>query len=772
MTNAPSSSFLSNEERKEKPRKAWVELFKAEYFSTTARFRNNRHLIPLTLTAALILIMFLFRLAFARFIESGAQLTEPTMQIYTVFGVFSYILLFVPLVSPLGKVFFDSTSWKYQDFLASTPIKERDILLGTFLSNLIFFLPFYGLFGTISLSFLVGTNWIPWWAVSLLLLAALSILIVFGLFAGTIITPLVYTVIAKQRNDLTRAMITFALALLMFGGVLLAYLYSGIDSPSELGWLGFLPSSLAANVIIYILYGENYFPGFWVSLSIIIGMFIALIIIGIKFSNQLYTLDQVLENAPKKVRKRTLYSLMYNGFRKIFGKGIAETTLVNFKLGVREIESLARLSLGVSITVFLVYSLLGEHTLQLVGSNLGQFQRAAIFFSLTIGAGSMVYIEAANFIVRHKEIFVLYKSAPYGIVKFLIGKWLQMSIIQSITASFAIVLLLLLNVSQFSLLLEMYTVLVFNIFCISALVIGIYSINPVDNEEDVINMINMLFFFTIVGVFAGVIASQYFFATEDNIGFWSLIWPYIIIFLMSLTVFLLGIIAMEQMDVETLDSPLRRAIITIVAILSIWIISWIILPLIALALGTLLNIFYIGIVVASIIPLLIPLMTKQVKEIFGEITEKNVKSNVMWLLKGVTLLFILNVLFGILITSGLLPEFSDINQIYSQFFPIFQNISRAAIFIAILVLVIVEEIFFRGYTLIKMEKSLGKIGAILGSSVLFALLHFNSLVTIMFSLFAGIILAIVRYKTKSLLSPILVHYFYNITLVSMFFILN
>ena len=78
----------------------------------------------------------------------------------------------------------------------------------------------------------------------------------------------------------------------------------------------------------------------------------------------------------------------------------------------------------------------------------------------------------------------------------------------------------------------------------------------------------------------------------------------------------------------------------------------------------------------------------------------------------------------------------------------------------VLVPAVVEEILIRGIVFTEYEKKAGALGAIIGSSFLFALIHFD-LKDFLSYLFAGIILATVLHVTRSLLATITVHLLNN-----------
>ena len=93
---------------------------------------------------------------------------------------------------------------------------------------------------------------------------------------------------------------------------------------------------------------------------------------------------------------------------------------------------------------------------------------------------------------------------------------------------------------------------------------------------------------------------------------------------------------------------------------------------------------------------------------------------------------------------------------------IYENENMLALIAAtVLVPAIAEEILMRGTVYHEYEKSgVGALGAIIGSSFMFAFIHFDPANFISY-LFSGIILAISLHITKSLLAPIAIHLLNN-----------
>lgn len=79
---------------------------------------------------------------------------------------------------------------------------------------------------------------------------------------------------------------------------------------------------------------------------------------------------------------------------------------------------------------------------------------------------------------------------------------------------------------------------------------------------------------------------------------------------------------------------------------------------------------------------------------------------------------------------------------------------------SVLLPAICEEILVRGIVFTEYEKKLGALAAILGSAVLFALLHFDS-ENFLSYLYAGVILGIAVHTTSSIIAPIILHFANN-----------
>jgi len=117
-------------------------------------------------------------------------------------------------------------------------------------------------------------------------------------------------------------------------------------------------------------------------------------------------------------------------------------------------------------------------------------------------------------------------------------------------------------------------------------------------------------------------------------------------------------------------------------------------------------------------------------------------------------------------------------EISSEFFDFNFNIKRLTslnVIASILIVPIMEELFFRNYLLRRLLEKYGPIVAIIISSFLFAFIHipFGALFSEMYdlsfhhayiTLFGGAISGILYYKSKSINPSIIFHMFWNLTI--------
>lgn len=130
------------------------------------------------------------------------------------------------------------------------------------------------------------------------------------------------------------------------------------------------------------------------------------------------------------------------------------------------------------------------------------------------------------------------------------------------------------------------------------------------------------------------------------------------------------------------------------------------------------------------------------------------------------LIFLIELVFGWINIEGYAWEFRETSKIVRLYYLIIINLMSVAI---------IEEVFIRGYILQSLEKSKGKIFAIIVSSIVFGLLHTFSavgtwaiyVVPISHTL-AGILFSVLYYTKRNLWIPIVFHFSWNFFLYEFF----
>ena len=124
-----------------------------------------------------------------------------------------------------------------------------------------------------------------------------------------------------------------------------------------------------------------------------------------------------------------------------------------------------------------------------------------------------------------------------------------------------------------------------------------------------------------------------------------------------------------------------------------------------------------------------------------------------------------SVLFFMLLDNCLDPVFESIfpqsEKDYQKTIQSLINSPVTSLLHVCIIAPVIEEILMRGFVLGLSEKSLGAIKALLVSSLLFAILHFNMVQTLS-AFVCGIILGLLYLKTKSVVCCIIAHCGYNL----------
>lgn len=729
----------------------WIAVFKSEYFTTTAKFREYRKWIPIIFLGGIVVFSYILR-ALIDLLQANTEMTPPPMrQFFAIITVFSFFTLFAPLISPLGRVVYDNSSRSRREVALSSPVRPHELLYGNLLANLVFFLPFYLLVGTVSLSVFIGNGVFPPIVASAYTLISLMLIILMGLFGGTIVTPLVFNFIAKQRSDISRAIVTLFVAVLLMSTLpLLKYLLNSFD-PNNLGSVEYLPFTLAATVIVYGLYGVQIGLPAIEAIVLLVFYNIAVIGIGYLFAEKLYSVEQESTTLQKTTGSNIGDKLLTIVAASIPNSQIRTMFKLLVKSAIRDIEQMSRLSIGIAATIFFLFALSSRGLFQGSTQFSGEIEQAIFLFSLILSASTAIYIEGASLTIQHKAMLTLIKAAPNGTRKFIIAKLLQMLFIQIPLFITLIITLRALNFGTNNNLLQITGELIIIIFALICIIIGIYMINPADNEEDLTNFINLLIFY--VFSFAIAIYPVVQIITQSTTTT-TLLYFFAVILIIAVIMVLIGIKALEQMDIETMSSDFSMKIHAGFKGYLLTLIAWNIVPLLAVIYLVNFQDLVGFTILATSLPLLIPIFYWK-KHLLPSLsfTISNIKTNTrnLFVALGIQLL----------VSSALI--FSTTNSVWTdRSTPLFStNINPVFLLITVIYLVLMEEAFFRGFLQDYLSTSLSKNQAIIIQAIIFASFHFLSFVSFVNALVAGVLLGYLRVKSSSLTWPIIFHIINN-----------
>lgn len=668
--------------------------------------------------------------------------------LFSVLALYSYFTLFAPLLS--ARVIYDDGAQSRREVALSSPVKGRDLLIGNLLSNLAFYLPFFGLVGTLVLSPFIGSGKFSPFLTSILLFAVLSLLILIGLISGALISPLIYFFISTQKNEFSRALVTFLVSAMLITSLpLLRFLLDNVGK-SDFGILSYLPFVIAAALLIFILYGQVIVIAPIPGLLILFLYVLIILFLGWLRADRLYGLNDniisAVDASPNSKKSRVL--AFVTRFIPSPYKDLSRSII---KASLRDVEHISRLSIGVAITVFMLFSLSSRGLFRGVDNFPANIELAVVIFSLVLSSASVVFIETSTFTIQHRDMFSIIKSAPSGAKKFVISKAIQMFYF-TVPIFLALIIILgqlgfISSENRLIVMLSMAAILM-TLICSS---LAIYLINPVDNPEDLNNFINLLFFYIFSFILA--IAPVYAVIRYETIPVGLVVAYFLSLLLISIISLGLAIKSLDRMDLETLDSPFSRGILQLVKSSIFLLVIWNFLPLLSLQYLLLTGNVTGFIIFSSILTLLVPIIFWVKKYIkrprFG------IKRQDLWILPAI---------FPIMMGVGyLLSGFTSIQSF--SLTPILAEISRGNLIIVVAFMVLIEELVFRGFIFDFSRRDLSSRKTVLLTAFLFAITHFLSFISFFNSFLQGLILGWVRWKTDSISIPLILHLLYNFLII-------
>ncbi len=735
----------------------WKAVFLAEYYTTTSKFRKYRSHLPWIFIFGVVFFSYFLR-SVIDFISGDVVVNQPPIErFYAIISIFSFFTFFAPIVSPLGRVVYDGNAQSRREVALSAPVKPHELLYGNLLSNLVFFLPFYVMVGTASLSVFVGSGTINPLLSSLHIIGALTLLVIMGLFGGTIITPLILNFIAKQRNEVARSVVTVLVAvMLMVSLPMLQFIITNLEGSGSLGLASYLPFTMASTIIVYAIYGQVIGLNLGMSYIGLVVYTMVIVVIGYFIAERLYRVNESTMISAKSTGGMT-NSILRVVARPIPSVSVREIFIGMVKGSVRDIEHMSRLTIGLAGTIFFVYALSPRGLFR--GQRIAtiELERAAVLFALILSASMTIYIEAASFLIQHRSMLTLIKSSPGAPRKFVIAKLLEMIFIQ--TPVF-VLMFVLLRVLDFSADLDLMSITIqifVLIFCMTGIILGIYLLNPSDNEEDITNFINLLIFYAISLMIASFPIAQ---SLGFSPGFLPTFLFYVAIILLAIGLVSLGIKALNELNIETMSSDFSEKVALGFTATIVTLASWNLLPLPAY----LIYFSYPNPILLVVLTLTLPLVTPAVFWIKHGLVMQSRKIRPRDIAEGLASLFALMVVgYSMVYLASLITNFSapSILQLLIDL-----RIELWMIVTYVFVSVLVEELFFRGFLMDYLKGNGMSIKwVIVLSASIFSLFHILSVISFLFAIFGGIILGVLKERSEGVVIPFIVHLVYNLSIV-------
>lgn len=726
-------------------------VFYAEYYTTTSKFRNLRKYIPISFLVGVFLFSFVLRLFYSILLSEQNFQIPDIVRFYSIITIFSYFTLFAPLLSPLGRIVYDGSARSRREVALATPVESAELLYGNLLSNLVFYLPFFGFVGTMMLAPFFGSGKFSPALTALILFLVLSLLILIGLITGTIFAPIISLYVMKFKSNVGRAIVTLGIAFMLVTSLpLFRYLVDNGQNGNNYLPIFFLPFTIAASIIIYTLYdvriGVSFFWGF-VILFLYLG---AILLISNRLSDWLYSIGE--EEITSNQSKQNAFS---SKFAKVSTFAIPRkyrlSTQIIFQASLRDIEEISRLSIGVAVTIFMVFAFSGQGLFEGTVGFTPEIQAAFTIMAIVSSAGTLIFIETSSFIVQHRSLLEIIKSSPLGPRKFIVSKIFQVNLIILPLFGFFLVLITPFGFLSIKTTVQIFPVVLIILNALISICLCIYLINPIDNEEDIANFINLIVFY--IFVFTIVLGPLTFVLSGNHIKWYHVVAYLGILILISQFCISLSVKLLDQMNVENLRSILSDKI-NHGAKTILWVfIGWNILPLFVLPVLLITQNIFILLLCTDLIILVIPVAKyKQGKLIWPFSDNKSSSED----LKFTVLVLIVMFISSIIILLVGIKSSSTTND-----FSFLTSFDRIQIFIFLIIQVVVEEIFFRWFLYDYAKEKLNVWTSRILTSVLFGLLHLLSIASFVNAVIQGIWLTIIRDRTKSIDYPILAHFVFN-----------
>ncbi|MCD6485665.1 MAG: hypothetical protein J7L47_11200 [Candidatus Odinarchaeota archaeon] len=375
------------------------------------------------------------------------------------------------------------------EIVLSSPIKPRHVFLGQFVSRAV-------VYTTITLLILVPFDVIMslLFDASILGILVFNILTIFYVLFFLWLSVLIIAVIMSKLGHSSRGQDIAKAINMLLGGLVFVVLYlTGYFSGSinlttltfllDLGY--FLPYGWIANTISFYILGYPENVPVLLNLACTALTFAAVIFGGYYIAERFYVVE------PVELHRVTIKHefWFYKFIRKVIPGKLGELTVLHFKEFSRYYESLSKFAYSLAISIVLIYVMtsafaqLGEDLLFFI-----------ISFILPYAIPLIGVMISSDITIRGKEKLWIYRHIPYGVRYFVLGKFIQSSILL-LPVAIVIPLLLYFTYPPLfggSILLFFLAYSLTLAFSVTAISVGIFCINPAFKEKSAKFTINVL----------------------------------------------------------------------------------------------------------------------------------------------------------------------------------------------------------------------------------------------------------------------------------------
>ncbi|MHA1754363.1 MAG: hypothetical protein ACTSYR_02470 [Candidatus Odinarchaeia archaeon] len=417
------------------------------------------------------------------------------------FNIASFLILFGPsviefltliifiyaLLLPLSNTLRDIQIGPLE-IVISTPVKPQHILMGIFLGRMFNYGILIVMLGAPLISLLIiGYN-----ASIVYILVTVVVLIILFLLSnwiGTLIATVLQSKLTKisKGREIGRA-ITFVVALIIFlvfyGFLNLIQIFESNTFINSI--IQFIPSSWAANIISSLIIGAASVIPPYLSAILLTGSTLIALILGYKIAGRLFSLEPSQPYSQTIVKENFIFSLL----KRIFPGGYGVVISVQLKDFTRRMENIAKIAYAVVITIFVT-------VIQFTSSSSMPYD-FTVFFSALFFAHIIILLLGSDFFIKGKDKLWIFKKAPSGITKLIIGKIMQLNITVFPIALFTSILSVIIYGLPLAIIPLSIGLTFFYTFVFSLLIVGISSINPAFTERSYKYAINMMVYLVII----------------------------------------------------------------------------------------------------------------------------------------------------------------------------------------------------------------------------------------------------------------------------------